>query len=278
MKILFVAMMLVLSALAQAGDQQAASEPLSANSGEPLRWSEMSEEEHDAEPLNANGYPLRRIEMSAKEHDDWLNKKQKKIYEENERRQQLYEQKEDENKRQQLLDHAEDLMSPQCVAALEADIKEYPDEYPGGGHSGLTRTEYPKFIAQSRQRVKLKCINDIKEAHKEAERIKEREATKPKCTNIRFTGIATPPPYAPVIAQVLASRDIEDTLSRNPIKCKTNQFGNYVCTGVGYFRNHKGVIADWNREFFIINTPIDFNTGRENIGLTIRRKDAVCAK
>ena len=112
----------------------------------------------------------------------------------------------------------------------------------------------------------------------DAAREKEHQATKPKCINIRFTGIATPPPYGQVIAQVLTSRDIEDTLARNPIQCKPNQFGNYVCTGAGYFHNHKGVIADWNGEFFIINTSVDFNTGRKNIGLTIRRKDAVCVK
>ena len=129
-----------------------------------------------------------------------------------------------------------------------------------------------KIIQEEAQRKYL--ADKQQEAREDA----EREANKPKCTNIRFTGIATPPPYAQVIAQTLASRDIEDTLARNPIQCRPNQFGNSVCTGVAYFRSHKGRVVDWNKDFFIINTPIDFNTGRENIELTIRRKDATCIK
>lgn len=183
MKILFIAMMLAFNTMAQAGDQQEASEPMSATGGEPLRWSEMSIEEKNV----------------------WMDKKGKKQEEENERRY---------------------LISKQQDAARE----------------------------------------------------KEREAAKPKCTNIRFTGVATPPPYGPVISQVLASRDIEDTIARNPIQCRPNQFGNSVCTGVAYFRGHKGRIVDWNRDFYIINTPLDFNTGRENIELAIRRQDATCIK
>lgn len=116
--------------------------------------------------------------------------------------------------------------------------------------------------------------------HKQEEAAREvaHQAIKPKCTDILFTGVATPPPYSRVIAQVLASSDIEDTLARNPIQCRSNQFGNRECTGVDYFQNKKGTIVNWNKDFYIIDTPLDFNTGRANMELSIRRIDAVCIK
>lgn len=127
-------------------------------------------------------------------------------------------------------------------------------------------------IQEEQQRKYL--IHKQEEAAREA----EHQAIKPKCTDILFTGVATPPPYSRVIAQVLASSDIEDTLARNPIQCRSNQFGNRECTGVDYFQNKKGTIVNWSKDFYIIDTPLDFNTGRANIELSIRRIDAVCVR
>lgn len=106
---------------------------------------------------------------------------------------------------------------------------------------------------------------------------KEHLATTPKCSNIRFTGIATPAPDGgSVIAQVFASHDIEDTIARNPIQCRANQFGNSSCTGVAYLQKHKGRIENWDRDSYTIYTQLDFNTGRRGIELTVRRKDSAC--
>ncbi|HQS59625.1 MAG TPA: hypothetical protein PKZ37_14700 [Gallionellaceae bacterium] len=127
-------------------------------------------------------------------------------------------------------------------------------------------------LQEEQQRKYL--INKQEEAVREA----AHQAIKPKCTDILFTGVATPPPYRRVIAQVLASNDIEDTLARNPIQCRSNQFGNRECTGVDYFKNKKGKIINWDKDFYIIDTPLDFNTGRANIELSIRRIDAVCVR
>ena len=193
------------------------------------------------EPLSSESWPLRWDEMDDNHKRAWLDKVQyPKEWD-----------KMDNDQRSKWIDRINSAREIQ----REKKDKEYREKY---------EKEYQ--------------IRKQKEALVDAAREKEHEASKPKCTNIRFTGIATPPPYAQVIAQALASRDIEDTLARNPIQCRPNQFGNYVCTGIGFFRNQKGVIVDWNRDFFIVNSSIDFNTGRESIGLTIRRKDAVCVR
>lgn len=120
---------------------------------------------------------------------------------------------------------------------------------------------------------------ELDEKAREAAAENEHENTKPKCTNIRFTGVAAAAYFSEYIEQVLASRDIEDTLARNPIQCQgLNMFGDLHCTGLAYFKNHKGRIVDWNRKFYFIDSPVDFNSGRKNMKLAIRRKDAVCLK
>lgn len=132
---------------------------------------------------------------------------------------------------------------------------------------------------EERERTEKEAqIRKQQEALEDAARAKEKEATKPKCTNIRFTGVVAATYFSEYIDQVLASRDIEDTLARNPIQCHgRNMFGDLNCTGVAYFKNHKGRITDWNKQFYFIDSPVDFNSGRKNIGLAIRRQDAVCA-
>lgn len=136
-------------------------------------------------------------------------------------------------------------------------------------------------VVESNTVVPLNDAEIRAQKRKLADELREREhqATKPKCINIQFTGVATPLLYGhAVIAQALSSNDIEDTLARNPIQCRSNQFGNRECTGVAYFQNKKGRIVTWGSEFYIIDTTLDFDTGRRNIELTIRRKDAVCVK
>lgn len=109
---------------------------------------------------------------------------------------------------------------------------------------------------------------------------KEHEDTKPKCMNIVFTGLAsggTPEN----IGVVLASKNQEDLMARNPLSCNLDRqhvFQNRDCRGVAYLRNHKGKIYSWNSSFYFIVTPIDFNGGRDDVYLWIRRKDARCAK
>lgn len=126
--------------------------------------------------------------------------------------------------------------------------------------------------------IRQKAREESEKEERAAIEKNERESTKPKCAAIRFTGVAAATYFSEYIDQVLASRDIEDTLARNPIQCHgRNMFGDLNCTGVAYFKNHKGRITDWNKKFYFIDSPVDFNSGRKNIGLAIRRQDAVCA-
>lgn len=105
---------------------------------------------------------------------------------------------------------------------------------------------------------------------REKKRQEEQEETKPKCMTIRFTGLASAnnPDF---IRQALAERNLEDTLARNPIRCQ-----GFGCIGIAYFKNHKGQIISWDKNFYGITSPVDFNTGRRDIPLIVRRKDARC--
>jgi len=104
----------------------------------------------------------------------------------------------------------------------------------------------------------------------------------PECENVRFTGIAGAAGVASVIEKMLASPDLKDELARHPIQCGgdfINKFGqNVPCRGVGYFKKHKGRIIEWDKKYFVIESPVDLITGRQDIQLIIRRKDAWCAK
>lgn len=104
------------------------------------------------------------------------------------------------------------------------------------------------------------------------------EKIKPKCTNVRFTGVAAAGRERD-IEDVLASRDIEDTLARNPIRCNFPGGGMMdMCDGVAYFENHKGRIVNWTKKSYLVMSPVDFNNGRKDIRLLVRRQDAKCAK
>jgi len=107
---------------------------------------------------------------------------------------------------------------------------------------------------------------------------KEREATTPKCTDILFTGIAMTGYSRGEIDKVLELRDVGDFLARNPLSCNGIETGRPTCTGFAYLKRHKGWIADWNKDYYFMRTALDFNEGRKDIELTIRRKDARCAK
>lgn len=100
----------------------------------------------------------------------------------------------------------------------------------------------------------------------------ENAAIKPACEFVRFTGIASAA-TPQLIEQALASEDIEDTLARNPIQCDR-----MMCYGITNLKNHKGRIVNWNERYLTVAAPIDFNTGRRDILLVIRRGDAVCQK
>lgn len=104
------------------------------------------------------------------------------------------------------------------------------------------------------------------------------EKIKPKCTNIRFTGVAAAGRERD-IEDVLASHDIKDTLARNPIRCHFPGGGLMeTCDGVAYFENHKGRIVNWTKKSYLVMSPVDFNDGRKDIRLLVHRKDSRCAK
>lgn len=160
-----------------------------------------------------------------------------------------------------------------------------PSEIPGNARGdidvlgGKTANQWLKLAADSLSEARsfLNKINEEESAKKrkdseEKAREIEHARTKPLCENIRFTGIASA--ASPVlIDQVLASKDIEDTLARNPIVCNR-----MTCYGVAYLKNHKGKIVNWSKDYLEVVSPIDFTTGRRDIFLTIRRGNAVCQK
>jgi len=74
------------------------------------------------------------------------------------------------------------------------------------------------------------------------------------------------------LERALESSDIEDTAARNPIKCG----GPSGCYGFAYLAGRHARIVDWDPDFYLINVPIDFITGRRNINAYVHRSDASC--
>ncbi|MCP5344561.1 MAG: hypothetical protein H7A05_08065 [Pseudomonadales bacterium] len=109
---------------------------------------------------------------------------------------------------------------------------------------------------------------EVQRQRNEAERVKEE--TKPSCSNIVFTGIASAAAPA-LIEQALSSSDIDDTLARNPITCS-----GFSCYGIGYFSYQEGRIVNWDRNYYFVNSAVDFDVGRRDILLAIKREDATC--
>ena len=116
-----------------------------------------------------------------------------------------------------------------------------------------------------------------------------REKIKPSCTSIRFTGIAAV--YPEDLATVNRSNDKDDLLSAHPMYCQKQTYGGRVvngavinpksmtrCKGIGYFKNHKAEVMDWNDKSYYISTNVDFDTGRMPMAIWINKSDAVCSK
>lgn len=147
---------------------------------------------------------------------------------------------------------------------------------------GATESATDDQARDERLRIALEEKNKDREATKREEnriREQERQATKPVCDNILFTGIASDPSDGNLIEKTIASRDIEGTLTRNPFECsKLDSGGQAKCTGLAFLRNQKGKIVSWNKEHYFIYTTLKFESGRKTmVGLAIRRQDAVCA-
>lgn len=167
------------------------------------------------------------------------------------------------------------------------------------GISGMQPLDWIKKAAEAGSAEAVLLLSNIQKEEQEkadkeakiAAEIKAHEAIKPKCDKVRFSGVATPT-QGGWIEKVLASKDIEDTLARNPILCSFNSGGGdmyanskggiistgMTCRGFGYFRKQRGEIFNWDKEYFTVVTDVDFPTGRKSILLNVRRKDATCIK
>lgn len=93
------------------------------------------------------------------------------------------------------------------------------------------------------------------------------------CEYIHFKGLAaTNFPYQ--IEDALNSRDLEDTIARDPIRCMPNN----TCKGIGYFQWQKARISAQDGTYLSVVSPVDLQNGRRDIFLVVRRADAVCDK
>lgn len=167
------------------------------------------------------------------------------------------------------------------------------------GITGTQPLDWVKKAAEASHPEAVLLLSNIQKeeqakADKEAKiaaEIKEHEAIKPKCDKVRFTGVATPL-QGQWIEKVLGSKDVEDTLARNPILCNfnsnsgdmwANSKGGIIstgmtCRGFDYFKKQRGEIFNWDKDYLTVVTDIDFSIGRRSILLNVRRKDATCIK
>lgn len=137
-----------------------------------------------------------------------------------------------------------------------------------------------------------KALCDQYEERKRGERkqvaLFQREASKPKCKTIKFTGYATI--YPQHLMQLYQAQDVDEILADNPIVCTDSKWGGRYtasgavinqnsmteCRGVGFFRNQVAEIIDWKDDVYWVSSNVRFNTGRRPIRLFVRKSDARC--
>ncbi|KAJ3473060.1 hypothetical protein NLI96_g13152 [Meripilus lineatus] len=119
--------------------------------------------------------------------------------------------------------------------------------------------------------LQIAAKKDAAKAAKLAQAIAEHDKADPKCKEVIFSGIATPG-WEGLIDQALKRDDLEDVIARNPIICSSTS----GCYGLGSFMLKRGRIENWSTKYYWVWTPVDFDTGRRDILLAIRRQDAVC--
>lgn len=165
------------------------------------------------------------------------------------------------------------------------------------GISGMQPIDWIKKAAEAGSAEAVLLLSNIQKEEQEkadkeakiATEMKLHKAIKPKCDKVHFTGVATPI-QGWWIEKVLASKDIENTLARNPILCSFNSGGGdmyqnskggiistgMTCRGFGYFRKQRGELFNWDKDYLTVVTDIEFSTGRRSILLNVRRKDTTC--
>lgn len=147
--------------------------------------------------------------------------------------------------------------------SLQAFIDEFGDDDP----DALVVAAKKRVADLQAEREAAEAADQAKLASEAAERAR----TKPKCDYVQVTGVAVAG-FPGLIDQVLKSPDIEDTLARNPIICS-----GMSCTGVAYVNGKVGRVLNWNSTHLGVMLPVDFEIGRRDIMLLVRRRDTVCA-
>lgn len=108
-----------------------------------------------------------------------------------------------------------------------------------------------------------------------------KQKIKPKCDNVSVTGYATS--NHSDFAAIKSEPDLEDLIKRAPLVCtdrtRVGRYGpNFTrrCDGFVFLKDKPAKILDWSEDVYVIDTEIDFLTGRIPLQLLIRRADAAC--
>lgn len=103
------------------------------------------------------------------------------------------------------------------------------------------------------------------------------DRTRPHCTKIRFSGAAVGG-YPMNLSAVDRTRDLEDLLARNPLKCGPNALSQtYACSGITFFADQPGYVVDWGEDWLQVVTPVLLEEeGRQNTMLSIKRARFTC--
>ena len=151
-----------------------------------------------------------------------------------------------------------------------------------------------KFAKNDQEKADIEAKTKRDEQERQAERERtlqaQREASRPKCEKIKFTGYATI--YPQHLFQVYQAKNPEEIIADHPIICTNSAWGGHYtssgavinqnsmteCKGVGYFKNQLAEILDWKGDIYRVNALVQFDTGRRQLGLFIRKKDSRCEK
>lgn len=100
--------------------------------------------------------------------------------------------------------------------------------------------------------------------------------SRPKCSTVRFTGIAVGSDWQS-LDSLRALPDAQQVAERHPLRCGPSGLTQtYTCDGVAELVDQVGYVIAWTETDYQIATSVDLEIGRKDTLLYVNRSDATC--
>jgi len=100
------------------------------------------------------------------------------------------------------------------------------------------------------------------------------QSSQPPCSKVEFTGLIAGNPYN--FAQLVAAKNKEDMMARNPLQCRKNWIGLFGCVGLSFEEKKPGFVLGWDSEYLLLAAPVELIGGRKDAMIYVRRGDTMC--